>query len=208
MRVVTVLAAALVLAACSPKVETPASDKPPMRVDHSVDVPAGAEATLDPAELDLSEIALAMRIPSTFSAYEEGAELQVSVVSPRLGVDIAETFPLVGHDGYDSAFLASEAREGFSFWTYATRREDAERLDALSRELVRLKTEAPGENELSFSAIAPGCWNEAAQTPGSLSRTLYIRLKPEMDFQVLVPEQVLAEGDVAGTGSYWGACGE
>ena len=43
--------------------------------------------TLDPTQLDLSKIALAMRIPSAFRAYDDGAYLQINVISPRLGVD-------------------------------------------------------------------------------------------------------------------------
>jgi hypothetical protein len=72
--------------------------------------------------------------------------------------------------------------------------------------MTRLKAEAPGENELNFGATAPGCWNEPEQTPGSLARTLYIRVLPGEDFQVFVPEQVLTEGEIPGLESYWGAC--
>jgi len=204
-------AAALLLAACSPKPET-ASPEGPMTVEESsVRTPAPSRApepTLDPTELDLSRIALAMRIPSAFRAYDDGAYLQINVISPRLGVDIAESFPLSASLGFDSPFLASEAREGFSIWTYSTRPEDRPRLAALSQELVRLKSEAPGENELTFGAIAPGCWNEPEQTPGSLARTLYIRVVPEEDFQIFVPEQILTEGDLPGIESFWGACAE
>jgi len=208
MRLVTVFAAALALAACSPKTDTADPDAAPLTVEHKGEAPADAVPTLDPAELDLSKIALAMRIPATFSAYEDGAKLQVTVVSPRLGVAIEESFPLVTNEGYESPFLESEERTDFRIWTYATKPEDAARLDTLSRELVRLKREAPGENELTFGAVAPGCWNEAEQTPGSLSRTLYIRVKPELDFQVFVPEQVLDEGDMAGMESFWAACAD
>jgi len=208
---VVAAAAALLLAACSPKPET-ASPEGPMTVEKSsVQTPAPSQApepTLDPTQLDLSKIALAMRIPSAFRAYDDGAYLQINVISPRLGVDIAESFPLSASLGFDSPFLASEARQGFSIWTYSTRPEDRPRLAALSQELVRLKTEAPGENELTFGAIAPGCWNEPEQTPGSLARTLYIRVVPEEDFQIFVPEQILTEGDLPGIESFWGACGE
>ncbi len=204
-------AAALFVTACSPKTET-ASPQEPMTVEKSsVQTPVPSEApepTLDPTELDLSRIALAMRIPSAFRAYDDGAYLQINVISPRIGVDIAERFPLTASLGFDSSFLASEARDGFSIWTYATSPEDRPRLAALSQELVRLKMEAPGENELTFGAIAPGCWNEPAQTPGSLARTLYIRVVPEEDFQVFVPEQILTQGDLPGIESFWGACAE
>ena len=74
--------------------------------------------------------------------------------------------------------------------------------------MARLKVEAPGENELTFGALAPGCWAEPEQTPGSLARTLYIRVMPTDDFQVFVPEQVLAEGEIPGIETYWGACEE
>ncbi len=204
-------AAALLLAACSPKPET-ASPEGPMTVEESsvrtAEPSQPPEPALDPTQLDLSRIALAMRIPSAFRAYDDGAYLQINVISPRLGVDIAESFPLSASLGFDSPFLASEAREGFSIWTYSTRPEDRPRLAALSQELVRLKTEAPGENELTFGAIAPGCWNEPEQTPGSLARTLYIRVVPEEDFQIFVPEQILTEGDLPGIDSFWGACTE
>lgn len=205
------VAAALLLAACSPKPET-ASPEGPMTVEESsvrtAEPSQPPEPALDPTQLDLSRIALAMRIPSAFRAYDDGAYLQINVISPRLGVDIAESFPLSASLGFDSPFLASEAREGFSIWTYSTRPEDRPRLAALSQELVRLKTEAPGENELTFGAIAPGCWNEPEQTPGSLARTLYIRVVPEEDFQIFVPEQILTEGDLPGIDSFWGACTE
>jgi len=207
---VLLLACAVLLAACSPKTDVQKSDEPPMTVDASGGVaapePQAPQPTLDPTELDLSKIALAMRIPSTFRAYGDGAYLQINVTSPRLGVDIAESFPMSITEGHDSVFLASEEKDGFSIWTYATRPEDAERLSALSLELVRLKAEAPGENELSFGAVAPGCWNEAQQSPDSLARTLYIRVMPEEDFQVFVPEQTLTQGDLPGIESFWGAC--
>jgi len=208
MRLALVVAtAALLLAACSPKAEKPAPEAPLPVEESSVmtETPPPAP-TLDPTQLDLSKIALAMRIPSTFRAYDDGAYLQINVISPRLGVDLAESFPLVTSEGFDSQFLATENKDGFTIWTYATRPEDAARLAALSAELARLKAEAPGENELNFGAVAPGCWNEPEQTPGSLARTLYIRVMPEEDFQVFVPEQVLTEGALPGIETFWGAC--
>lgn len=206
MRLALVACLCAALVACSPKTEM-APDAVPLPVeDTSPPPPADPLPTLDPSALDLSKIALAMRIPSTFRAYEDGAHLQINVINPRLGVDIAETFGLTTTQGSDSAFLTSEAKDGFTVWTYATLPEDAERLRALSLELVRLKREAPGENELTFGAIAPGCWNETEETPTSLARTLYIRVVPEEDFQVFVPEQVLTRGALPGTESFWGAC--
>lgn len=201
------LSATLLLAACSPK-SGPQDSGTPLPVDASK--PAASEAApepaIDPGALDLSKISLAMRIPSTFRARSDGALLQINVINPRLGVDIAETFALVATSESGSPFLAREARDGFTIWTYGTKPEDAQRLATLSAELARLKREAPGENELAFGAVAPGCWNEPEQTPGSLARTLYIRLVPEEDYQVLVPEQVVAQGAVPGTESFWGAC--
>ena len=199
--------AALLITACSPKAETVLADEPlPLEASSILEEPA-PQPVLDPTALDLSKIALAMRIPSAFRAKEDEAHLQISVTNARLGVNISETFDLETVDGIESDFLASETRDGFRIWTYATQPEDAERLTALSLELVRLKTVAPGENELTFGAVAPGCWNEQAQTPGSLSRTLYIRLVPDEDFMILVPEQMLGEGDLPGIESFWGACG-
>lgn len=201
-------AAALLMSACSPKTGT-APAEPPLQIDESTILDeAPPTPTLDPAALDLSKIALAMRIPDEFRAYEEDAQLQISVSSPRLGVNIAEAFRLDTVEGMDSDFLDRQNRDGFRIWTYVTRPEDAERLTALSLELVRLKNEAPGENELTFAAVAPGCWNEPSETPGSLSRTLYIRVIPQQDFQILVPEEMLATSDVPGVESAWGACGE
>lgn len=209
MRLALVAALAL-LAACSPKAVT---SETPLPVETTAVYPEPAPDAppapqVDPTMLDLSKIALAMRIPSTFRAYDDGAFLQINVINPRLGVDIAQSFALVTTEGFDSNFLAGELKDGFTIWTYATKPEDAERLAALSQELVRLKTEAPGENELSFGAVAPGCWNEPEQTPGSLARTLYIRVTPADDFQVFVPEQVLTAGDLPGIESFWGACTE
>ena len=208
MRLALVIAtAALLLAACSPPTEKPTPEAPlPVEESSPMTETAPPVPTLDPTQLDLSKIALAMRIPSAFRAYDDGAYLQINVISPRLGVDLAEAFPLVTSEGFDSQFLATENKDGFTIWTYATRPEDAARLAALSAELARLKAEAPGENELNFGAVAPGCWNEPEQTPGSLARTLYIRVMPEEDFQVFVPEQVLTEGDLPGIESFWGAC--
>jgi hypothetical protein len=200
-------AAALLLAACSPRTGTPDGETPlPLDESKPAAMEAEPEAVLDPGALDLSKIALAMRIPSTFRAYEEGAYLQINVINPRLGIDIAENFALVQTPETSSAVLASEAKDGFTVWTYGTKAEDTARLAELSAELARLKREAPGENELAFGAVAPGCWNEPEQTPGSLARTLYIRLSPEEDFIVLVPEQVVSQGAVPGTESFWGAC--
>jgi hypothetical protein len=173
-----------------------------------VQEPAAPDTQVDPTMLDLSRIALAMRIPSAFQAYDDGAYLQINLISPRLGVDIAETFPLVSTSDVESPFLTSEARPDFTIWTYGTKPEDAARLAALSAEVARLKVEAPGENELTFGAVAPGCWKEEEQKPDSLARTLYIRVVPEEDFQIFVPEQVLAAGDIPGLESFWAACTE
>lgn len=208
MRLVFLAAcAAMLLAACSPRSETAPAEAPlPLDETSSAAMEAGPEPVIDPGALDLSKIALGMRIPATFRAFEEGAYLQINVINPRLGVDIAENFALVSTSESGSPYLAREAKDGFTIWTYGTRAEDAARLAALSAELARLKREAPGENELAFGAVAPGCWNEPEQTPGSLARTLYIRLSPEEDFQILVPEEVVAQGMVPGTESFWGAC--
>jgi len=187
------LAAALLLAACSPRADTAAPDRSqPVDQRSEVSDPAPPEPQLDPAGLDLSEIALAMRIPSAFRADDDGAALQIKLTSPRLGVEIAETFPLVITADVESLFLTRPLKDGFSIWTFGTRAEDSARLAALSAQVARLRVEAPGENELTFGALASGCWAEPEETPGSLARTLYIRVMPEDDFQVFVPEQVLA----------------
>ncbi|MEQ9506852.1 MAG: hypothetical protein RLO80_11330 [Hyphomonas sp.] len=198
-------AAALLITACSPKTETVPAEAPlPLDETSILDEEAPA---LPPSALDLSKIALAMRVPSGFSA-DDGADLLINVTNPRLGVNISETFGLDMVEGIESPFLASEAREGFRIWTYTTQVEDAERLTALSLELIRLKTEAPGENELVFSAAAPMCRSDTAAEPGSLSRTIYIRVMPEQDFLILAPEQVLNPGDVPGLERFWEPCTE
>lgn len=209
MRLVLLAAlAALLITACSPKAETVLAEEPlPLEASSILEEPAPQPA-LDPTALDLSKIALAMRIPTAFRAYDDGARLRIGVTNARLGVNISEVFALSPVDGVESAFLAGEGKDGFTMLTYATQAADAERLTALSLELVRLKTEAPGENELTFVADAPGCWNGAADIPTSLPRTLYIRVVPEQDFMILVPEQELGEGDVPGIEGILTACTE
>lgn len=208
MRLVLLAAmAALLITACSPKAETVLADEPlPLESSGILEEPA-PQPVLDPTALDLSKIALAMRIPTAFRAYDDGARLRIGVTNPRLGVNISEVFALSPVDGVESAFLTGEGKDGFTMWTYATQAADGERLTALSLELVRLKTEAPGENELTFVADAPGCWNDA-DIPTSLPRTLYIRVVPEQDFMILVPEQELGEGDVPGIEGTLAACTE
>ncbi|MFN7053988.1 hypothetical protein [Hyphomonas sp.] len=196
----------LVLAACSPaEAPVPAAESAGVAAPAA---PAGAApGELDPGSLDLSQIALAMRIPEAFQAREAGAYLQIVVTNDRLGVDIAEDFPMVTTQDVASPALAAEARPGYRIWTYGLRAEDAPRLNAISAELSRLRAEAPGENELSFGAVAAGCWNEPEATPESLRRTLYIRIAPEGDFQVFVPEEDYAPGALPGLDSFWAACG-
>lgn len=198
-----IVAVSALLAACSPTPPAEEGETLQAELTSPVETP---EPVVDPAALDFSRIALAMRIPAAFEAREDGAYLQINVTNPRLGVDLAEGFPLVQTTEVTSPFLESEAREGFRIWTYGTRSEDAPQLQAISAELVRLKNEAPGENELSFGAVAPGCWNEASQTPTSLKRTLYIRVTPEADFEMLVPEQEIGQNDMPGMETFWGAC--
>lgn len=207
-----IIAASAFLAACSPSAPAEkgeAGETLPAELTSPVEAAEDAETAtplLDPTALDFSRIALAMRIPTAFQAREEGAMLQINVTNERLGVDLAEEFPLVQTSEVTSPFLASEAREGYRIWTYGTRPEDGPLLQAISAELARLKREAPGENELSFGAVAPGCWNEASQTPESLRRTLYIRVSPEADFELFVPEQEVGKGELPGLESFWGAC--
>ena len=205
-----VIPVAVLLAACSPSPAAEEGETLQAELSSPVETAeedAGSAAPLvDPTALDFSRIALAMRIPAAFEAREEGAFLQINVINPRLGVDVSEEFPLVQTSEVASPFLDSEAREGFRIWTYGTRPEDGPLLQSISGELARLKREAPGENELSFGAIAPGCWNEASQTPTSLKRTLYIRVSPEADFELFVPEQEIGQGQMAGTESFWAAC--
>lgn len=202
-----IIAVSALLAACAPS--PPAEEGETLKAELTSPLEA-AEApapVVDPTALDLSGIALAMRIPAAFEARDDGAYLQINVTNPRLGVDVSEEFPLVQTSQVNSPFLAAEAREGFRIWTYGTRPEDGPLLQAISGELARLKREAPGENELSFGAIAPGCWNEASQTPASLKRTLYIRVSPEADFELFVPEEEIGQGEMAGGESFWAACG-
>ena len=207
-----IVAASVLLAACSPSApaeKSEAGETLQAELTSPVEAAGDAEAAtplLDPTALDFSRIALAMRIPTAFEAREEGAQLQINVTNQRLGIDLAEEFPLVQTRDVTSPFLAAEAREGYRIWTYGTRPEDGPLLQAISAELARLKREAPGENELSFGAVAPGCWNEANQTPESLRRTLYIRVSPEADFELFVPEQEVGKGDLPGLESFWGAC--
>lgn len=207
-----IVAASALLAACSPSAPAEkgeAGETLQAELTSPLEAAEDAEAAtplLDPTALDFSRIALAMRIPTAFEAREEGALLQINVTNQRLGIDLAEEFPLVQTRDVTSPFLAAEAREGYRIWTYGTRPEDGPLLQAISAELARLKREAPGENELSFGAVAPGCWNEASQTPESLRRTLYIRVSPEADFELFVPEQEVGKGDLPGLESFWGAC--
>lgn len=211
MRFLIAASAVALLAACSPSAPAEKEGET-LRAEITSPVEAAAGQgepdgpVLDPSALDLSQIALAMRIPSVFVAREDGAYLQINVTNPRLGVDIAEEFALLKTADTGSAFLAGQAKEGYTVWTYGTRPEDADRLRALSAELARLKAEAPGENELSFGAIAPGCWDEAAPTPASLKRTMYLRISPETDFELFVPEQEIGQGEMPGNESYWAAC--
>lgn len=205
-----VIAASALLAACSPSPPVEEGETLQAELTSPVETaeaaPDEAAPVVDPTALDFSRIALAMRIPAAFEARDDGAYLQINVTNPRLGVDVAEEFPLVQTSEVTSPFLEAEAREGFRIWTYGTRSEDGPALQAISAELVRLKSEAPGENELSFGAIAPGCWNEASQTPTSLKRTLYIRVTPESDFELFVPEQEIVQSDMPGLESFWAAC--
>lgn len=207
-----IVAASALLAACSPSAPAEKGEAgETLQAELTSPAPAAEDADaatplLDPTALDFSRIALAMRIPTAFQAREEGAMLQINVTNERLGVNVAEEFPLVQTSEVTSPFLASEAREGYRIWTYGTRPEDGPLLQAISAELARLKREAPGENELSFGAVAPGCWNEASQTPESLRRTLYIRVSPEADFELFVPEQEVGKGELPGLESFWGAC--
>jgi hypothetical protein len=207
-----ILAASACLAACSPA--APVEEGETLQAELTSPVEAAteeaqaAEPVLDPTALDFSRIALAMRIPAAFEAREDGAYLQINVTNERLGVNVSEEFPLIQTSEVTSPFLSAEAREGFRIWTYGTRPEDGPMLQAISGELARLKSVAPGENELSFGAIAPGCWNEASQTPASLKRTLYIRVSPEADFELFVPEQEIGQGELPGLESFWAACGE
>ncbi len=204
-----IVAASAVLVACSPS--APVEEGETLQAELTSPVETATEQApdaapvLDPTALDFSRIALAMRIPAAFEARADGASLQVNVTNARLGVNLSEEFPLVQTGEVTSPFLASEAREGFRIWTYGTRPEDGPLLQAISGELARLKREAPGENELSFGASAPGCWNEAAQTPGSLKRTMYIRVTPDSDFELFVPEQEVSQ-DVPGAESFWASC--
>lgn len=207
-----IIAVSALLAACSPS--PPAEVGETLQAELTSPVEATEEASgeaspmVDPTALDLSRIALAMRIPAAFEAREEGASLLINVTNPRLGVDLSEEFPLIQTREVQSPFLEAEAREGFRVWTYGTRPEDGPALEAISGELARLKAQAPGENELTFGAIAPGCWNEASQTPGSLKRTMYIRVTPEADFELFVPEQEIGQGEVAGLENFWAACAD
>lgn len=211
MRLFPLALLGFVLAACSPPASGPETgDVTPlaeMAADKAgIDLPEPAGPVLDPSALDLSDIAIAMRIPSNFEARDEGAYLQIHVISPRLGVEIEEEFPLVLTRDVASPFLAAEAKDGFAIWSYVTRPEHEAHLKAISAELSRLKAEAPGENELSFGAIAPGCWNETERSPGSLRRTLYLRVDPEADFELFVPEQEIGEGELPGHESFWAPC--
>lgn len=211
MRGVCLALAGVLLAACSPAASGPETgDVAPlaeMAADKAgMDLPEPAEPLLDPSALDFSNIAIAMRIPSSFQARDDDAYLQIYVLSPRLGVEIQEEFPLILTRDLASPFLAAEAKPGYTIWTYETRPEDEAHLKAISAELVRLKAEAPGENELSFGAIAPGCWNETERTPESLRRTLYLRVVPEADFEMFVPEQEIGQGELPGHESYWAPC--
>lgn len=208
-----IVAASALLVACSPSAPAEKGEagetlqaELTSPVDAAKEQAEPATPLLDPTALDFSRIALAMRIPTAFQARQEGAKLQINVTNPRLGVNLAEEFPLVQTSEVTSPFLASEAREGYKIWTYGTRPEDGPVLQAISAELARLKREAPGENELSFGAVAPGCWNEASQTPDSLRRTLYIRVTPDSDFELFVPEQEVGKGELPGLESFWGAC--
>lgn len=207
MRLALIACLAALLVACTPKTEPAAPAEAPVAAEPASTAEELPPPALDPTELDLSKIALAMRIPSSFRAYDDGAHLQINLINPSLGIDIAESFALQSFTGTGaSPFLESELKDGFSMWTYATVPEDAERLRALSLEVARLKVESPGNNELTFGAVAPGCWNEKEATPTSLARTLYIRVLPEEDFQVFVPELNLTKDQLPGIESFWAAC--
>ncbi len=207
MRLVTIIAGVLVLAACN-QAEAPAAggtapDEPAavLRLaDPSIDMEAANErmmGSLNPFENDLRGLEVAIRLKNEFRTKTDGVEFEFQVTTATGEMPLNEVFQLTRTSGIDSPLITSERREGFYIHTYALAEADKPRMQTADRTLKALKAASTGGNELTFQAIAHTCVEPEMVVPEIYSLTVFMRSHPDVDF-VTLSEEWLADRQKTG----------
>ncbi|MDJ0920582.1 MAG: hypothetical protein QNI84_05600 [Henriciella sp.] len=196
---------ALAIAACSPA-EPPVSDltaeEPPVEMplrlaDEDADMEEIADSvigSINPLENDLRGLEVAVRLRDEFRITDTGVEFELKATGPDGQTKVDELLKLRETSGIESELLNAEAREGFYITTFALEDADKPAIAAADSVLQVMREEAPGQNDLTFQAIAHTCV-EPASSPEQYSLTLFVRSHPDVDFVTLSNEWIMDRGD-------------
>lgn len=191
----------LALAACSPA-EPPVSnltaDEPPIEMplrmaDDTIDMEEVAESvigSINPLENDLRGLEVAVRLRDAFRISTSGVQFELRATGPDGDAKVDHLFQMTETEGVESALLASEARDGFYIRTFELEETDKPIVAAADATLQVMKEDTPGQNELTFQAIANTCVEPSA-APEQYSLTVYVRSHPSVDFVTLSSEWIM-----------------
>ncbi|MEM9939235.1 MAG: hypothetical protein AAF768_10335 [Pseudomonadota bacterium] len=184
------------LTAETPPIEA-AEDMPLNMVGGEEAIEEIAEAVLgsmNPLENDLRGLEVAVRLKDEFRIGPSGVEFELRATGRDGAAKVDELFKLRETSGLESALLDAEARDGFHIKTFALEETDKPAIAAADTVLQVMKEETPGENQLTFQAIAHSCVEPGA-APEQYSLTIYVRSHPDVEFVTLNPELLADRND-------------
>lgn len=160
---------------------------------------ASAPASAEPSSVgprddvfNFSDLEFAVRVPDHYRLREDGAEFRISAKNGRTGEVREDLLVMRPEDVSESDFLREQQKPGHHIGRYGVDPNDDERLNAFRDAILAWKTEnGSGEHSLSFSANALGCLERGGTFEETVVMEIYMKTDPEMDFYVLVDEQVL-----------------
>lgn len=205
------------LAACSPA-EDPATEltaetppEMPLRMaDPEADMEDIAEdviGSMNPLENDLRGLEVAVRLRDEFRISTSGVEFELRATGPDGDAKVDELFKMSETTGVESALLSAEARDGFYVRTFELAETDKPAIATADTVLQTMKEETPGQNELTFQAIANTCV-EPDTSPEQYSLTIYVRSHPGVDFVTLSSEWIMDKGEEGLAEMMFRACGD
>ncbi|MCI4643449.1 MAG: hypothetical protein MRY64_01565 [Hyphomonadaceae bacterium] len=203
------LVLAVGLTACGgaePGEETAALEVNTLTVDFE-DTADAAVSELQGLSEEFAVVEMAARTQDAFRV-NRSAVFTVQAYDDQREMRVNESFDLKNMDRTDSPVLTAHEAPGFVIHTFTLAEDDASRILAVRQTLSRMKTAAPGENELSLNAYVTGCLKDPNNRPEDLKLSVFLRIRPDGDFFPFFSEQVLPASGPAYAASFWTPCEE
>lgn len=150
----------------------------------------------------------AVRASDAFRVKPDGTVLTLTALTGD-ETRLSETFTLAPLDiAAPDSLMQAAGRDGARLTTFQLSGEDEARMAGAVRTLTEMRQDAPGQNELNWSANVKLCREPGAEAPDHVDLTYYVEFDREAGFVQIAPEQRVRRDAFAGTLDFWDACAE